>query len=99
MNYPDEWKIAVQGLCVRIDYRGQHYHTSAPFRPVRDREGIARPNPNAETLATLWRFAARCYGHPHADDNTPDPPISPEPEPILSAKEQRLIRQPCRLTP
>ena len=93
MNYPDEWNIAVQGLRVRIDYRGRHYHTSAPFRPIRDREGIARPNPNAEALATYFRFAARFYGHPDATDDNPDPPFRPQPEPALSAKEQRQARR------
>jgi len=81
VNYPDEWKISVQSLRVRIDYRRWHYHTSAPFRPVRDREGIARANSNAEALASLWRFAVRCYGHPYAADGHPDPPIAPEPKP------------------
>lgn len=97
MNYPDEWKIAVQGLRVRIEHKGQHYHTSAPFRPLEDPEGIRRPNPNAEALASWFRFAVACYGHPFADDKTPAPPICPEPEPILSAKERRRMppgRQP-----
>ena len=90
---PNAWQVSVQGLRVRIDYHGIHYRTSAPFWPQTDREGVRRVNPNAEALATYFRFAARFYGHPDANDDTPDPPFRPQPEPVLSAKEQRLLER------
>lgn len=59
---PDAWQITVQGVRVRIDYYGLHYYrVSPPFWPEQDREGIARPNRNAEALAVYFRFAARAY--------------------------------------
>lgn len=89
----DAWQITVQGLRVRIDYWGLHYRTSAPFSPLKDREGITRPNPNAEALASWFRFAVRHYGHPDATDDNPDPPFQPQKELALSAKEQRFINR------
>lgn len=89
----DAWQITVHGLRVRIDFYGLHYRTSPPFWPERDREGINRPNRNAQTLAAWFRFAVRHYGHPDATDDNPDPPFRPQQEPALSGKEQRQVRR------
>lgn len=86
---PAAWQITVRGFRIRIDFYGYHYRTSDPFWPRRDGEGIRRPNRNAETLAGLFRFAARAYGHPDASDFNPDPAFQPQPEPVLSRKERR----------
>jgi hypothetical protein len=88
-GYPADWTVTVVNGRVRIEYKGAHYYTSSQFRARKDPEGVVRPNPNAEALATYWRFAVRVYGHPFADDSNPSPPTRPEPEPTIPPKKRR----------
>lgn len=76
---------------------GLRRHT-ARLRPIRDREGITRANPNADVPSFHVALAVVCYGHPYADDSTPAPPIRPEPEPRLSAQAWRQNSVLCGLS-